>query len=218
MLFRSSSVWVIIFLMLFITEKLLRLHTNTNIKTALYNIGFLYSIAVLIYSPAIYLALLIGVMMLIIRPVYISEWILMVLGALTPYYLTASVLFLTDQPLNGILPVLQFNNPFALKEINAVISYAAFLIPALAGFVSVQSNMRKLLVHSREAWSAVFLLFLCGILMPFFGNPNEKQSILFILMPVSFISAGFFHYSKNKYLSPVMIIIWLSLAIWVSYR
>ena len=142
----------------------------------------------------------------------------MVLGALTPYYLAASILFLTDQPLIGILPGLQFNNPFELKEIHTIISYAAVLIPTLAGFASVQSNMRKLLVHSREAWSAVFLLFLCGILMLFFGNKIEKQSILFMLMPVSFISAGFFHYSKNKYLPTIMIFIWLSLAIWISYR
>ena len=216
--FQFLSVWFVMAIMMLLFAKILMLHGNQKIKSELFNIGFLYSIAVLVYSPAIFFAFFIGMMLLLIRPVYLHEWLLVAIGAITPYYLMASFLFLNDQPLSSVLPVLTMH-AFSLKSDPLIFTASILLalLPAMIGFWHIQTNMRKLLVHSRESWSAFYLFLFCGLLILFFSASSDLTLFLFLLFPLSVITAGFFFYLKNRYLTGFVFLIWLSWSLWNAF-
>lgn len=203
--YHFSSLWFILILVLVITSKLLSLFGSSQLKGDLFNIGMLYGISVLIYSPSIHLALYIGVMLLLVRPVYISEWLMVFIGAITPYYIVASILFLNDHSLTEILPKLLFKYPYFDSNNKFIISCTLILIPSLIGLVYVLQNMRKYLVHTREAWSAIFLFSLCVILILFFAPKVGSNIFLFLFVPASILGASFYNYVKIRYLPAIIL-------------
>jgi len=84
-------------LLIWVWAKMSNLYNNKHAKTTLYNIGIAIGICTFFYFHALAFSLLIIFALLITRPPKIAEWIIPVIGIITPWYFLFSWLFLTDK-------------------------------------------------------------------------------------------------------------------------
>ncbi|MEY3819991.1 MAG: hypothetical protein RL337_173 [Bacteroidota bacterium] len=74
----SLTLWIFI--------KLSRLYNNPEPKTLLFNIGIIAGISILLFHPTAILIVVVLFALAVVRPFRISEWLVLLLGVLLPYY------------------------------------------------------------------------------------------------------------------------------------
>ena len=63
----------------------------------IFNAGFMLSVAALFHFPAVFYFLLLVVALILLRPFTIGEWVVALIGYITPLYFFSGLLFLTDR-------------------------------------------------------------------------------------------------------------------------
>ena len=144
-------------------------HPRANI----FNAGFLLSLAALVYFPALGFLLLFIIALLLFRPVNAGEWIVGLLGYMTPLYFTAGILFLADHlPLIRSWPELGISLPRQMKHawyLSVAIGGTAVLL--WSGLYALQGALSKLAISVRRGWGAVvvslIIAFIVAVLSPY---------------------------------------------------
>jgi len=88
-----SSPLIINSLLIWVWSKMSGLHNNQKPKTALFNIGIAIGIATFFYFPSIAFTALIIFGLAITRPFKLAEWIVALLGVITPFFFFLVMLF-----------------------------------------------------------------------------------------------------------------------------
>ena len=73
------------------------LYSNQKPKAALFNIGIAIGVCTFFYFPSLAFAALIIFGLAITRPFKLAEWLIALLGIITPYYFLLAIVFLTDK-------------------------------------------------------------------------------------------------------------------------
>ncbi|HVG17194.1 MAG TPA: hypothetical protein VM935_19635 [Chitinophagaceae bacterium] len=181
---------------------LFRLYNVAVASGAIFNIGLLLGIASFIYFPSIAYTLCIFLGLMILRPFRFNEFILLILGILTPYYFLAVYQYLTDHlTLQSILP----NTMFHISPIpaNLWIAVAVVLIgiPFLAGGYFIQAQLRKMLIQVRKNWSILLLYLLISLIIPLGGGSDSLQHWVIAAAPFAAFHACAYLY-PTKILVP----------------
>ena len=205
-------------LLVIILHKILKLQQGQQkVKGEIFNIGLLAGCSVLIYSPLLYFIIWIGLLLIILRPVYLAEWLVLLMGIATPFYIAGAVLFLNDYPINLLLSFLHLNNPFHVFAWKQIVNLAAILLLGFIGLYHVQFQMRKLLVHARKSWSALFIYLLMGFVVLFFGRQSGDDSYLLMLLPASFLIASFFNYVQSSKITSLFFVLMVLWSLYSAY-
>lgn len=199
-----SPAFISLTILVFLLSKLCNLYNHSEPKKMLFNISFLLSLSVLIYTPSIIFFPIVLIGLSITRPVNFREWIIVFIGLFTPFYLLAALLFLIDINSIHLFPVLRGQIPVVkLPKIEWIsVAFLSFLMSI--GLFNTIQQMRKLLVHSRKTWSLVFLFLLYALTVPFFTTPATFQIFLILALPVSVIIASAFNYMNNVWINRLL--------------
>lgn len=188
-----SAPLVINFLILYLLASLFESYNSPDTRRTLYNMGLSMGLGIFLYSPTV---LLIGWFLLslvIIRPIRIQEFIISMLGVVTPFYFLGIWLFWKDQLTWALLePYIAFSFPDSLPVVWVGGLLFLLTIPFLIGFYHIQDQVRKMLIQVRRGWTVFFLLLLAGLLIPLFSlNPYIGWVIL--TLPLSTYHASFYY-------------------------
>jgi Family of unknown function (DUF6427) len=201
---KLSSPLIINTILIWVWARMSSLHTETNAKTTLFNIGFAIGLCTFFYFPSIAFAVLIVAGLAITRPFKLAEWIIALLGILTPYYFLLAYVFLTDKIKGYRFPGVAFTSP---QFVNTPLGYTAIgliLLLLAMGFFYVQQNKRKQLIQTRKSWNLIFLYLLAALLVPFINATNTFEYWILCAVPFSvLVGAGFF-YPAKKWVPMVM--------------
>jgi hypothetical protein len=193
-----SAPLIINTLLILVWASMSNLYNNPRPKSALYNIGLMIGLCTFFYFPSLGFILLIIFGLIFSRPFILAEWIVAVLGIVTPYYFLFAYLFLTDKlkgyklsTLNISLPHFNLNN----WQIGAVSLVA---LSFLTGAFFVQANFRKQLVQVRKRWNLVLLYLTIAFIVPFINNTNSFEYWILTAIPLSaYIGAAFLYPVKR---------------------
>jgi len=173
-------------LMLLTFRLLFRSYHVGSAKSHMFNAGLLISVASLLFLPSIIFLLWGFIALLVLRPFRITEWIILLLGIIMPYYFYAAYLFLTD---NFNVPEYFFHLSFISTKISLSLWHAGalflLLAPLLAGFYYVQINADKMLAHIRKGWYLFLWYLVIAVLIALFEVDNSFENIVPILVPVA---------------------------------
>lgn len=194
-----SAPLIINTLLIWVLSRLCNLYNNPNAKTILFNIGMATGFASLFHFPSIAFALLIIVAVVITRPFKLPEWIIALLGILTPYYLGGAWLFLTGRWKSFQFPQLSVNVPRFDETVWAYIAIIFVLFIILTGMVFIQNNMRRLVVQSRKSWSLIYLYLMVAILVPFLNATHNFDYWILTAVPASGFAAAAFLFPERKW-------------------
>jgi hypothetical protein len=160
--------------------RLLKLYGSTTPKSLVYNIGLIVSSTVILYYAAIPFIFLSFIAIAIYRPFRVNEWLILLLGILTPFYFLAGYLFLKDQ-LELVIKQLDIFDLQVIRPANLVITIITFIITGVAivsGAWLWQANSSRMVIQVRKNWSILFFMIIFFIPGIFFIKDAWPNALL----------------------------------------
>lgn len=212
-----SAPLIINTILLFILSGLFKIYNQQNAKGAIFNIGLALGIASFLFFPAITFVIWILLALAVMRPFRLNEWVLCIVGIITPYYFYGIYLFLTDNwSLENFLPHFSIGLPTITQS--AWLAGSAFLliVPFLMGGYFVQDNLRRMLIQVRKGWSLLLLYLLAGVFIPFVNNSATFENWVITAIPFAAFHACTYLYSTMRILP--LVLFWLTVAFILGYQ
>ncbi|MFT4017836.1 MAG: DUF6427 family protein [Agriterribacter sp.] len=215
-----SSALIINSLLAWVWAMLSNLFNNPRPKTLVFNAGLVISLTSFLYFPSICFILLVFFALISMRPFNLSEWIIAILGLLTPYYFLFAVLFLAGNwnPLT-YLPSLSVSIPKFQYDMWAWVAIVLLIIPFLISGFYIQRNILKMLIQVRKSWSLILVYLIIALLIPFINFASSFEYWILCALPFAAFHAYTYFYAEKKWILLVIhwlfIIFILTLNIWL---
>jgi hypothetical protein len=132
-------------ILIFVLSGLFNIYNQENAKGAIFNLGLALGIATFIFFPSLTFIIWILMALMVMRPFRLNEWIICILGVMTPFYFYAIYLFITDKwDWQNLWPGFELSFP-SVKQ-SAWLAGSVFLltVPFLTGGYYVQVNLRRM--------------------------------------------------------------------------
>ena len=209
-----SPVLIINTILVWAWPRMVSLYNHPKPQTVLFNIGFGFGICSFFYFPSFYLLLLLIAALISFRPFYITEWIVAILGILTPFYFLLVYFFVWDQwektyqiiPKQTLtLPVVPYNWKFWLE-------FTLIVVPLIIGVMMSLTFTQRMIVHVRKSWNYMNFYLLIALFIPFINSSAGLTNWILALVPISLYHASFSFFSKKKTIPEFFF--WISL-MWI---
>jgi hypothetical protein len=195
-------------LFIYIYQRVTSLSNTSRPRTIIYNIGLAAGVGTLLYHPfaILILATLGGIASM--RTFRIQEWLIWLLGLITPYYLYLSWQFLKgywhpqDQLLIYHLSIKQFS-----KDVYSLIAAGAVLVWTFVGIGTWRPNLRRMLIQQRKSWALLLLMVGLVAFMLFLKTGDAADSFALAVFPFSCFAASAFIFPKK--------LLWPNLLYWL---
>jgi hypothetical protein len=169
-------------------------------RKQIFNAGYLFCLAgILQFSAMGFVFLLLGAI-IVLRTFNPGEWIVGVLGYLTPIYFFAGILFLTNNlSLLQQWPQLGFSVPVHI----VIPAYTTgllggFIVLIAVGLYNMQLQVPKTGIYIRRNWAAITMYAIIAMLVAIFTNAFVPYAWLIAIPALTFIIAHGFNLEKNK--------------------
>lgn len=193
--------------------RLFRVYNAASVKSTVFNIGLIIGVCALIYFPAAAFLLLMLLGILILRPFRVNELVLLVLGAITPFYFFAVYLFLDDRlSVENIFPEMYLAIPQVQQSLRLAIAAAFLVLPFIVGAFHIQNHLRKMLIQVRKNWSIVLIWLLLALLIPFVNSRDTWHNWVLALPAFAAFHAAAYLYPTKKWIP--LLLFWGTVA-WV---
>lgn len=213
-----SAPLLVNFFMVWIWYRMVKLYNHPSPKTSIYNISVVIGLVPLIYSPALALVLLLVLALIITRPFRITEWMVALLGFLTPYYFLGAILYLSNQwKTSTIVPQMTLHVP-RLPAVWWVAAGGVLLaVPFLLGAYYVQSHLGKISIQIRKAWGLLLIFLVVSVLIAVSGSTGHLYNWMLAFVPLAAFHGAAYYYLPSKALAAMLQWITFILAIFVNY-
>ena len=161
-------------------------------------------VATFFYFPSIAFALLIIVGLGITRPFRLPEWLIALLGILTPYYFLAAWVFLADSWHGYRFPGVSVTVPSFVQTRWAITAVVFVSLMILAGIYFIQLNKRRQLVQSRKSWNLIYLYLVVAVFVPFLNASKSFDYWILTAVPIATLMGAAFLYPEKKWFAICM--------------
>lgn len=216
-IFSFSPLWIAVFMLLFFLNKLLGVYQKERPYAVLFDAGLLLGICVLIYPPSIYLLPLIYVANLTYSAVGWRNYIIPILGFLSPVLITASYLFFVDA-LPMYLTHYKISLSFYLPNISLSLSEGVFLALLLSLLLSAFKELVQWIplksLRSRKAF-IVFVAYFFFACFGFFSLAADGlQHLLILVFPIVALVGNYLLFARKWWWYEVLFTLFLLSAIY----
>jgi hypothetical protein len=204
-------------LLIWVWARMSTLYSNVNPKTTLFNIGMMIGISTFFYFPSLAFVLLIVFALIVSRPFILAEWVVSILGIVTPYYFLFSYLFLTDKLKGYKLPQFEVSYPKFHQNYWELGGICLVIFAFLIGGYFVQANFRKQLVQVRKRWSLLLLYLIVAVFVPFINATHTFEYWILTAIPLAaYVGCGFL-YPVKRWLPLVLHWLMVLVVLVISY-
>jgi len=200
-------------LVIWILVKLLRLYDQNQPKTLEFNIGLIVGISILLYEPIAILIPVVLFALIIIRPFKISEWMVLIMGILLPFYFIFTYVFLSGNlsDYRQFLPRLDWKNPLVKPELNVILALLVIGLQLIAGIFYWQQEQVRFIIQVRKYWGVLLLVLILTLFQPIIFSAQALYASAIVIAPLAcFIS---FSYASPKRLIVPNLLFWLAMAV-----
>lgn len=204
-------------------KRIFSMYRQLFVGSAAFDTGFLFSIAVLFYPPAWAVLPFIWVSLVVLRAFNWREWIIPILGILTPVFLTLSIGFIFEKNFQWEKQLVYKN---AIVPATADIFGGVYLVSTLlaitlagSGFLKFIRSLSSTTMHKRNI-KQVFLILALFLLVAFVNaafldqRPNQ---ICLLLIPLAIWMSIYLQEAKKQWLAKSLYYAWLIFSIWLYY-
>ncbi|MFZ4057892.1 MAG: DUF6427 family protein [Ferruginibacter sp.] len=190
--------------LLWVWAKMSAIYTLTNPKATLFNIGLVIGICTFFYFPSIAFAILVVAGLVITRPFKLAEWLVALLGIITPYYFLLSYVFLTDKWKGYKFPGFSVGLPRFFETSWALVAIVLVLLATIIGIYFIRSNFRRQLVQIRKSWSLVFLYALVAAFVPCINATRTFEYWILCAVPLALFTGCAFLYPNKRWMPAII--------------
>ena len=179
--------------------QLSKLYNNPSPKSLLFNTGLIIGAAILCYQPTAMLIAVVFFALVIVRPFIISEWFVLLIGIIMPFYIISALLFLNDKInlLPTFLPRTKFGLIIPITDVWFWVSIAVIAVLLIAGFITLTNNNNRMVIQIRKNWNIMTVMVVMLIIIPFIFYNAGLQSAALSIIPLAAIIANIFLYPKK---------------------
>lgn len=214
-----SSALVVNSMLIWLLFRLFKLYSSTTPKTLVYNIGLLTSCTIILYFPTMPLLVFVFIALGIYRPFRINEWLILLLGIITPFYFYAGYLFLNDELQNTLQQLnifeLQVIRPANLLFTIITFSFAALII--ISGIYMWQANSNRMVIQIRKNWIILFFMLILFIPGVFFIKDTWPYALLLATLPASAFISNTWQYPRRNLLPAILFWLFIALIIYNNW-
>lgn len=178
----------------------LQLSQTTRPRKLIYNTGFAIGLAGLIMFPAVVYVLLLLIAISMLRNLNPGEWMVAILGAITPVYFAMGLLYLFDV-LNWVpgWVYLEFNLPGKLVRpgLTIFISIGVVLL-FIMGVYALQRQLNRVNMFVRRAWTVAALGMGLAVAVILFSDDAITQAWIMLFPFATIVIANAYNAEKNK--------------------
>ncbi|MBI5856102.1 MAG: hypothetical protein HZB42_00525 [Sphingobacteriales bacterium] len=204
-------------ILIYVLSVLFKTYNQPNAKGSIFNIGLGLGIISFLFFPAASFIIWILFALAIIRPFSLKEWMLCLLGLITPFYFYAVFLFVTDKwSWENILPHISVGAPAISQSVWLAGSAFLIILPFLTGGYLVNDSLRRMLIQVRKGWSILVLFLIGAFLVSFINNGSSFEGWIFTIIPFAAFHACTYLYSSFR-IFPVAVF-WLTVVYVLAYQ
>lgn len=205
-------------LLLLMLDRIFRIYKSEYAQGYHFEAAAMLSLAVCIYLPALSFILLLIASILILHPFDWRNWVSAILGFMTPLYMLAFILFLTDRtalmiPENFLSGYqITFKIKSALPPSYTVTAVIVFIISVIS-ILTLRENFYKNTSRTRSYQQVVIIYFFITLLIPFFtpGIPLFKFALPAI--PLSILIGYYLLAVRKNWVADTALILLVALAL-----
>lgn len=187
-LFLSPALIANLFLLIEI-DLLFSIYKKEKVSSKIFDLGFVISVSSLFYFPSLAFLLFLFFGVLILRPFRIGEWLVLFIGSLIPYFLSAVYFFWFDllpDFFNNITFRKVMNEEFDFVTNTQVVVITLVIFIALSwSLIKIQQNYFKALVQIRNYFAVLLLFSLLGFLSVFMQSNIKVENFIWLVIPVA---------------------------------
>lgn len=198
---------------------MLQLYSAGDVRKQIFNIGCFISVtAMLIFPNIVFIAMLL-LSLAILRPFKAAEWLVGLLGIITPFYFLAGILYLTnDLVLLKRMISIGFSIPRYVERPELVITSFSFLgLMFLAGIFYLNNFMGRMLFQNKKWWWVVIASLVISILAGIFTVAKGYNQWMAVLVPASFIIANVWFEERKKWITTIFFYLFVAVVIFAQW-
>jgi len=188
----------------------------------LYMAGFFVAAASMFWPPFAVFFIVIWIALTILRPFIGREWIVSLLGFLSPWFFvyTYYYVFLDIDQLHGLAE--NIFNHFSVLRTFEPLHYAYYIYIALllilivfASLKGIQ-NFHKKKIKTRKYFEINWWLFFVGIVLFVFFEHVSYEIIYFLAIPLSFLITEYFYSVRKKWILNILLLLLIGSIVYIQ--
>jgi len=214
-----TAALVINSMIIWLIYRMIRLYNTQKPKTLVYNIGLITGCTVLLYFPSLPLALVAFFAVAFLRPFRFNEWIILLIGIITPFYFLAGWLFLNDR-FYLFTDALKIFHLTIIRPVNLLVTIATFAFAGLVTIIGIfmwQSNNGKMVIHARKVWSILFIMLILLLSTVYYMRDAWPNALLLATVPAATFVSNVFFYPKRNIGPALLFWLFVALIVYVNW-
>lgn len=169
-----------------------------------FNSGFLIAICSFFYFPSIFLLIFLWLTFFSYRIYKWREWVITILGFITPYILIWTYYFWIDSIEFVMNAYLEYFATISLVNLNLDFSVLDYIISLmilllfLRAFFRISTNLQENVINVRKRFWASVMFLIVTILGFIFSGTNPEQNLIFVYLSFGITISGF-AFTLRKY-------------------
>ncbi|MHB1921780.1 MAG: hypothetical protein ACYCOO_06030 [Chitinophagaceae bacterium] len=213
-----SPVLLVNTLLLWIFSLMMKLYSKQEVKGGVFDISLLIGLAGILYFPALLFVLLLWMALLINRPFKLTEWVLAILGMLTPFYFLGTYLFFTGRwQLFYRIPMGGLSYPQMQQGYPAFLALIVILIFFIFGGWKLQQQFFKMLIQVRKIWLLLLAYVGISLVVSLVNRSFSINTWILCLVPLCAFFANTWWNINNKRLANLIHFTLIALVLVVEY-
>jgi hypothetical protein len=214
-----SALLISNWMLLGMLSAMLQLYSATDVRKQIFNIGCFISITAMLVFPNILFVALLFLSMSILRPFKVAEWLVGLLGIITPFYFLAGILYLTnDLTLLKRMISIGFSLPKTIERPELVFSAFSLIgLMLIAGIFYLNNFMGRMLFQNKKWWWVVIASFAISLVAGAFTVANGYNQWMAALVPASLIIANVWFEERKKWITTIFFYLFVAVIIFAQW-
>ncbi len=178
-------------------------HDKLNALSNFFDASFFLSVSVLFYFNMIFFIFVIWASLIILRPFIWREWLVTLIGFITPIFLFFSYIYISND--NFIDVFVNIPNKLfienTLLEINLsyLILFGIMAILIISASKFIFSSFSKTKIRKRNYYKLFFVIFLLTVFIYILSPSVSIEIFLVSVAPFSFLLANYINYNNSRW-------------------
>lgn len=192
-------------IMIFVLNQVFEIYTREEAYTQVFYSGFLIALSSMFYFPSIAFLLFVWFTFIVFSIYRWREWLIVLFGFLTPYFLLWTYFYWTDQLYTVFESYAQYFTPKAIFQLDLsptvlnIILLSIVILFFLRAFLQLTLSVQENIISVRKRfWASVQFLIITIAAFVFSGNLTTYH-ITFLLIAMAIFIQGFI-VKLNRYL------------------
>lgn len=194
-------------------DRFISSYRKNAVDSSWFMAGFWIGIATLIWIHSLFFLIIVFAGLFIFRPFYFREWIITILGFLTPWYFSAGIYFLAHMQLHGFWIILhesfkELPTETFIPELFKLLPQFYLLIMILIASLSVIGSFSSIKLMNRKVLQIYFLIFLLALIPAVLKPGSYGVYTGLILLPATILLSKYFS-GKIRRFKRIVFDLWL---------